>query len=295
MKHINAFLGFIFVLVLSASVHAQILDETIVYIKCTAPGCIESQGSGVLVSPKGKVLTAGHVIPKENGTICWGAIGNAFSPPRQMIIGKKSSSYDAAILNFSPVGDEKFNYLQYCRLQDSLRRKTIFATGFPGHTESGVPSSRIGVLSTVLPGPKGFIETDSATTSGMSGGMVTLANSSNLIGIIVGAALDASTGLPKYSAILPAQEVATELELGPESKACIKEFVADKKWKTGDSPLKLGVNKGEGYCFLTGVWGIFNHKEDKVWIETDDKGEFVLNGDDKGDGEHGAFAQCIWY
>ncbi len=300
MKNFYAFFGFIFVFVLSVAVQADTMDETIVYITCKTADGIESQGSGVLISPDGKVLTAKHVIPTKNGeseagTVCNGAIGSAFSSTRRMIIGKKSSHYDAAILKFSPIGGEKFNCLKYCKLSDSMRRKKIFATGFPDKTGSGVPSSRIGVLSTILPDQKGFIETDSATARGMSGGMVTLENSSSLIGIIAGAEFDPGTGTPKYFAVLAAQEIADELGLTEESVSCIKEFGPDKKWQSGDPPLKLGINKEEGYCFLTGVWGIFNNIDDKVWIETDEKGEFVLTGIKQGGGKNGAFARCVWY
>lgn len=243
----------------------EILDKTIVFIECsTGNGQTTSRGSGVLVSPKGHVLTAKHVVSQGSGIVCKGSIGNAFAPTSQMIIGKKSNDYDAQLLQFS--GVQSSPHLKYCKLEDPMRREIVYATGFPGKTATGVPSSRLGVLATVQPGPDGLIETDSETTRGMSGGMVTLAGSAGLIGIISGAKVDPGTGLPEYYGVLPAEMISTELGLIEESLPCSRAArlasQTEVKWSAKDGRRELGMRQDEGYCFLTGVWGVFNDASD---------------------------------
>lgn len=289
------------IILLSATVQADsLLDKTVVYIECKVKlangGEKSSRGSGVLVSPNGKVLTSKHVIPEENNAVCEGSIGNAFERGSKMIIRKKSSTYDAALLQFSSNG-KTFDYLKYCKLDDSFRKETIFATGFPGYTETGVPSSRIGVLSTVLAGPNGLIETDSATAKGMSGGMVTLGNSSHLVGIIAGAEFDPSTGAETFWGVLPVEMVANEFELSQAEQSCIRKSKLSEEfeWNSNMSSLNLGMKTGEGYCFITKTWGVFNHEKDRVSIEDNDNKEFVLTGGSDGGGKHGGSARCIWF
>ena len=304
MKVINFTLSVFVLSVLSTTVRAdQLIDKTIVYIKCKAEfsnGEIKtSEGSGVLVSEDGKILTAKHVIPETKNVSCEGSIGNAYAAKEQLIITPvKSNIYDAALLQFSSTG-KKFDFLKYCKLNDSFRKATIFSTGFPGGTKSGVPSSRIGVLSTVLSGSNGLIETDSATARGMSGGMVTLGNSSHLIGIIAGAEFDPGTGVPTYYGDLPVQGVAKDFGLLEEDEPCIRKSKLSEKFewnsKMSSSSLDLGMKTDEGFCFLTDVWGVFDNKEDVIRVEVNSDNKFILIGSHDGGGTHGGAARCVWF
>ena len=291
---------------LSTASTAQSLDETIVYVECNEEGSNKPprRGSGVMVSADGKVLTAKHVVvgavkQDESRTICKGVIGNAFLSKQRMFVVQESSKFDAALLQYPVQGNQQLKFLKYCRLTARFRRQTIFATGFPMQTNTGVPSSRVGVLSTALPGPTGVIETDSSATTGMSGGMVTLGNTSSLIGIVAGAITDPATGLADFLGVLPAEKIATEFELVEDTEGCLRkervtgEFGQAQQWRAGDPPLSLGVHKDQGFCFITSVWGVFNHADDSVSVTLDANGEFQLTGVNEGVGRHGAYARCF--
>ena len=146
-----------------------------------------------------------------------------------------------------------------------------------------------------------MIETDSATTTGMSGGMVTLGNTSNLIGIVAGADTDPATGLPNFYGVLPAHLLANAFpELQEEKTACTpkarltKEYGRDINWRAGDGPLSLEMHKDEGFCYITHIWGLFDNQRDSVFVSVNrTTGLFELNGIHEGPGRHGAYARCI--
>ncbi|WP_111432116.1 serine protease [Rhodobacteraceae bacterium DSL-40] len=284
---------------------AASIDETIVYIECTSPGKPPRKGSGVVVSADGVVLTAKHVVfgaepQMPSGTTCSGAIGNANRAKSGLFLQATSAQYDAVLLKL-PVNGVPFQ--RFCRLEPRLQRSQIIATGFPLLTGTGVPSSRVGVLSTVQPDGAGYIETDSTTTSGMSGGMVTLAANGHLIGIVSGAKTDPGNGLLNYSAVLAVQVLANEFVswgLSEDPEGCADKArtsgpqgtVHGRPWEATDPPLHLGMKVSEGVCFLVRVWGYFDDPDDLVAV-TETDGEYVLMGVNDGSGPHGAYADCL--
>ena len=279
---------------------ADIVSESIVYLECTADGETK-RGSGVIVSPDGHVLTAKHVVP--DGATCVGSIGVADpNDVSRMIVQPTNLPVDAALLQFARNMD--YAFAPVCELEDWMVRRKIFVAGFPGKTQTGAPSYREGILSTVIPNASGILETDGQTVSGMSGGPVFSRNLRGIVGIVIGAEFD-NLGTVSYYGILPAARYASNFGLSPSEKPCYRQYreadLFDPEtdewtgtWKAGDGPVKLGVTEDEGFCFLEGVRGLFNDAADEVWVEAIDE-EYTLNGVNRSGGNHGATARCIWY
>lgn len=284
----------------SGSALADAIDDMIVFIECTAGGTV-SRGTGVVVSPDGHVLTARHVVPQ--GADCKGSLGVADSNvAARLVVQPTNLPVDAALLRFSRQQD--YAYAPVCALEDWMVRKRIFVAGFPGQTQTGAPSYREGVLSTILPNSAGILETDGQTVAGMSGGPVFSPNFAGLVGIVIGAEFD-SLGTVSYYGILPASGYAQALGLTPAETPCYREsrevdfwdpetgeWMAS--WQAGDGPVELNVYVDEGVCFLQGVWGLFNDEDDDVWVGNRD-GQYILNGNNRSGGNHGATARCIWF
>lgn len=284
----------------ASTLRADVIDETIVYLECTAGG-ETSRGSGVIVSSEGHVLTARHVVP--DGASCVGSIGIADpNSVNRMIVQPTNLPVDVALLQFARQQD--YTFAPYCPLEQWMVRRKIFVAGFPGKTQTGAPSYREGILSTVIPNAAGILETDGQTVSGMSGGPVFSKNLRGIVGIVIGAEFD-NLGTVSFYGILPASRYARDLDLTAAEGACYREFrevdLSDPEtgewrgiWTAGDGPVRLGVTEDEGFCFLEGVRGLFNDEDDEVWVEDLD-GEYVLNGVNRSGGNHGASARCIWF
>ena len=295
-------------IVLSASVIAApviafaqngTLEDTIVYIECTANGEI-SRGSGVVVSAQGHVLTAKHVVP--DGSTCRGSLGSADpNTAARMVVQPTNLPVDATLLRFSAA--RTYDFKGYCELADWMVRKRIIAAGYPGRTQTGAPSYREGILSTVLQNPDGVLETDAQTIGGMSGGPVFSRNLNGLVGIVILAEPDPGTGFVSYYGILPISHYAPALGLTASDRPCYYEFrefnfedpeTGDwrARWTAGDGVVRLGVFENEADCFIEGVEGEWNHPNDYAEVVLRD-GEFVIVGDDREGGGHGVWAKCI--
>jgi Trypsin-like peptidase domain len=286
----------------------QTIDETIVYLECKSPNDqAPRKGSGVIIDPAGHVLTAKHVVFGDSlslpdGTTCEGALGHAGLSKQQFTYKDHSQRYDAAILKMPPPQTGNYPVAKYCELTSDLLRQPIFATGFPSETKTNVPSSRVGVISTVEPDGDGLIETDSTTTEGMSGGMVTLGNSANLVGIVAGVKTG-WTGLPDHYAVLAAQRLAQEFSqwgLTKSEQPCYRQSriveLPDEiaKWDAADGPKKLGVRSDEAICYLAGIHGLMNHDGDRVTVALQNN-EYVLDGQNLNGGTLGADVRCVWF
>jgi hypothetical protein len=207
------------------------------------------------------------------------------------------SPVDATLLRFA--GSDKHPFMRYCALEDWMVRSKIFVAGFPGGTQTGAASFRQGVLSTVFPNPRGIIETDSQTISGMSGGPVFSGNLTALVGLVIGADF-AANGAVSYYGILPVASLAPAFGLTKSSVPCYRQTrevtppAGSSTWDVDKGPLPLGVRAAEGICFLASVWGLFNDQRDNVRIDLSN-GEYVLTGENKSGGQHGATARCVWF
>ena len=202
-------------LAFSQPAHAQgkISHDSIVYIECTSPdGKNTSKGTGLIVSERGRVLTARHVAPV--GYTCKGIRGTAaVTPNRNLIRRRASSTYDAILLELVPLKNEVFEPLRYVAVDSAMVGSRISAYGFVGTTGEVVPRS--GEISTSIPDDDGLLQTDVFTARGMSGGPVVLSDSGALIGIVAGAQFDSGTGLPNFYGVLSAELIAQELGLLP--------------------------------------------------------------------------------
>lgn len=192
--------------------YAEDFDKKLVYIVCSKDG-ISSQGTGVLVSSKGHVLTAKHVVQESAASTCEGIIENSTltGSRRKLEIDQITKNEDAALLHFLPSHNENFPYVKYCKFDDSFRNRKVIAWGWSEATE-GQASSRPGSISTTTPDINGTIQTTAETTQGISGGPVVLEDSSCLVGIALGADTD-RRGLAAHYAVLVAERFADTFKL----------------------------------------------------------------------------------
>lgn len=281
------------VLLLAAAGQAGADDEVVVYLECTAGGKV-SRGSGVLVSARGHVLTAAHVIPE--GATCTGSIGVADSNIAQRLVVQPTSlPVDMAMLRFSKTDD--YPFARYCPIEDWMVRREIVVAGFPGRTETGAVSYRQGVLSTTTANQAGVLETDGQTVAGMSGGPIFSRNLKGLLGLVAGAEF-AADGTVSYYGIVPLADYAETLKLTPADRPCYSQTaeiaLSGTIWRQGDAPVVLDVAPDEGFCFLAEVFGEFNSVGDRVWVEAKDEA-YELSGSGKDGGTHGGRARCIAY
>lgn len=283
---------------------AAAIENTIVYIECTGEGgTVASRGTGVVVSPQGHVLTAKHVVP--SGTSCRGSIGTADSNiTERLVLRPTNVPVDAALLQFAR--NQEYEFASYCKLEPWMVRRKIFVAGYPGETETGVPSYREGILSTVFPNADLIIETDGQTVAGMSGGPVYSRNLAGIVGLVIGAKFDAQ-GVSYYG-ILPIADYAQIFNLTESEIPCYHQYrevltqdlvdpVTNEPsgvWMAGDPERRLGVSEDYGYCFIGAIKGEWNDPGDEVSVEVKD-GEYVIRGENYGGGEHGAWARCIMY
>jgi len=308
MKSLRFSLLFAAMAIWAGSSHAQgvTAEATIVYIECKTDSGV-SRGSGVVVGSEGYVLTARHVLglkpndPMPDTPIeCAGSIGVADPrATRAMIPQPINVGIDAALLQFQDT-TQPYEFMRVCKLENWMVRRKIFVTGFPGRTETGAPSFREGVLSTLKKNSKGIIETDGQTIAGMSGGPVFSSDLKSLVGIVLGAKFT-QLGEVEYFGILPIeQRYIDAFQLTKSDEPCYhqKREVDMSKvptWTPDRNPVELGVHVDEGVCFLSRVWGVFSDAQDEIGVIAREDGEYVLKGMNHSGSQFGASARCVWY
>lgn len=196
-------------------------DGLVVYVECTSPEGMKSQGSGVLVSSEGHVLTARHVMP--DGANCQASIGNNTRSKRAIrpsfASRKIDGGFDALLMEFGRDATETFPFASLCPVTDDLKGRPIIAKGF--HASSfGAPSSTDGILSSTAINFEGLIETTAMTVNGKSGGPVFLRGSDAIVGIIAGASFTPQGVVSTYS-MLATDAVISDLPMLTISKECL--------------------------------------------------------------------------
>lgn len=196
-------------------------NKVVVYIECTHDSKPVSQGTGVIVSAKGHIMTARHVVPE--GYACKGAVENRTNPMRGLIRPVQDRNLDQDIdgklLRFIPNEGEEFAFAPFCPIEPELGAVELIAKGF--HRDSiAFPSATSGVLSTHIQNDVGIVETDAMTISGKSGGPVFIKGTNAIIGVVAGASFE-PTGLPAYYGVLAADAVAFSFRVMTETQSCI--------------------------------------------------------------------------
>ncbi|MBY2914136.1 serine protease [Rhizobium leguminosarum] len=282
----------------SAAGSQQPVRQSIVYIQCTSASGVIKSGSGILVSEVGHVITAKHVI--EGAASCRGSIGVADAGATQTLVMQPGlAAVDVALLRFTAAG--KYQFAQYCDLplEDWMLGKEILVAGFPVGTETGAPSFRKGVLSTVYVNGGGIVETDGQTVNGMSGGPVFDARMNGLVGLVIGAEFT-PLGTVKYYGILPISMFAANFNLTPTTRPCYHMSRSAmlppevETWNADKGPISLQIESDEADCFISGIWGQFNDKADSVDISVTN-GTYYLTGTNKSGGTHGGRVKCAWF
>jgi len=141
----------------------------------------ESLGSGVVIDPKGYVLTNAHVIEKASKIFV--ALPQRSKELEAKLVGM-DERIDLAVLKIE--GEGNFPYLPPARSDDLLTGETVIAIGNPlglGHSiTTGVVSARSRRLETGAGAFSVFIQTDALINPGNSGGPLLNING-ELIGI----------------------------------------------------------------------------------------------------------------
>ncbi|MCG7521927.1 serine protease [Ruegeria sp. Ofav3-42] len=282
----------------------EALRTTTVAIFCTKSDGSSVQGSGVLVSDDGHVLTAAHVVAGTTGTArevpdipndvtCKGSIGVVDPNNAQpMIVQPHRFTVDAVLLKFvvPPVS----GFQKACADNDTVIGRDIFAAAFRGTSNTSQVSFIGGAISTNQPDRYGVIETTAPTLRGMSGGPVFSRNGAGLVGIVGGAEFQEADGSASYYGVVSIDLVATAtFSLEDSDRPCFPTRTELVSWQTGKEPVKLDMRVDEGYCSVQSVFGQFNEVEDRVEIiEAGDHYYLQGSAGDLG-GTHGASAICF--
>lgn len=268
-----------------------------VHIECTNQSGAKVFGSGVIVSEKGHIVTAKHVV--EGSDRCRASVGHVDSNKKRILLRARHSMYDAALLQF--VDNKEYEFMRYCELDDSLYGKNILSAGYPKNSDTGNLSTRAGIISTIIGDRKGLVETTALTTGSQSGGPVMLGSSGDLIGIIVGARFD-GLGQPDSYGVLPIESVSSQFEFhsfdNKSDTGCTGQRASETHtWKSISSEkvdIDLKMSVGEGFCFFTGHAGIHNSEFDTARI-VKQNGKYRLLGMNEDGGKKSHEITCEYY
>lgn len=295
-----------FLALISSPVQAQEIAETSVFIRCTttplpnpaggpAGEPFEQEGSGVVISPEGYVLTAGHLVWGDAGvdavkrqavldrTKCEGVLGSKREGGSDFDLNfeKGSIAHDAAVLRISIVRSD-YEFLQYCRIYPENRRANFLAAGYPLGASSGPPSLRRGILSSTY-ATAGLLQTDILTTQGMSGGMVMLEDSEKLFGLVI-ANKFGQGAIPEFFGILYVHLLQGEfgvygLTEAPKEDCTPRTRVVGPMTyrldRSGEQQFPLPFTLQEGYCFISYISGAWTSRESAGIVPQAD-GQLIL-------------------
>jgi Trypsin-like peptidase domain len=282
--------------VLPAAAQTGPLD-VLVYVECQVGTGEPAKSSGVLVSAEGLVLTAKHAVPE--GSTCVGKIGIA--DPRNaepMIVVPTLIPADLAVLQFER--SDTYAFVPFCPVERWMVGRDIVLAGFPGEDSVAAPSFRKGVLSTVRPDARELLTTDGESVKGMSGGPVFSPGYGGFLGIISEGQISPGTGTRLASGFVSVARFANQLGLTQSPRPCYHEFPEEpfanggNEWRSGEPSIVLDVTETEGFCFLSVVFGQFNHPKDRVEVRPED-GRFVITGNNEGGATHGGRARCLYF
>lgn len=178
---------------------ARAEDSTVVHIACDTG----AEGSGVIVSAEGHVLTAAHVMAP--GATCTASIGRRNGPRLPLVAERRHPTLDALLMRLD-AGAElgPLPFATVCPLEGQGGQE-IRVVAFHG-ASTGAPSVTEGILSTTEL-RDGTVEMTGMTAEGKSGGPVFLHGTDAIVGIVAGAEFAAS-GLVAYYGMVPVEGMA---------------------------------------------------------------------------------------
>jgi hypothetical protein len=213
--------------VLTSSLEAQTQpasspEAATVYIECTpVGGGAVRQGSGVLISESGAVLTAKHVV--QGQSTCRGVVGTAAQIPTRLLVRAPTQpSIDAALMRFvQNPANERFPFLCGISLERDMAGHDVVALGFPGGApaNSGVVTQHRGNIAQSNIDSNGIFGISAMMSPGMSGGPVVHLPSKRVIGIVAGADFDPTSGVVSRFGALSFREIAPFYQL-PTNNQC---------------------------------------------------------------------------
>jgi len=278
---------------------AQAIDQlSAVYIEATCTNSdtgaiVTSQGSGVIVSATGHVLTAYHVIE------CWldqlvqerltrrpsGRVGSLHEQARDLDVVRYDAAADVAVLKFlGAPGARAYRAAPLCALRDPKPGTRFTAAGFPLGQDYQPVDGQIGNLSA----GGGRWAASAAFAQGMSGGPVFFdgqvvglvrggfENDSNTVRHITPIHLSASLVRDAVGIDLPACSQAEPLAAGSSgvgSSVCT--MVASESASIYQRKSQASASRGE--LSAGNIIKVLDDPEDSVWVEiVDGPRGFVL-------------------
>jgi len=139
----------IILLCLAGAAQADIARHSVVLIACETPKGSVAQSTGAIVSADGHVLISRH--GSEPGWRCEGRRGESGAMhPLEHIADSNDSNIDATLWRFAVDTGRDYVPLHFVPLDATLKKREIFAAGFPKNSPNEI-SWRRGVISTTEP------------------------------------------------------------------------------------------------------------------------------------------------
>ncbi len=200
-RRVVSALAFGFVIVSAPMVRADITASTVFIVCKNKETGVEQEGSGVVISEAGHVLTAKHLLvgpPEQNE--CLADFGTASVRPERFIERREVvDGYDVAVFKFSPRTGEVFVPIDYAPLDKTMEGQTALVAGFPAGRSQTTITFPAFIGSIALSGAGNFV-TNGMLSPGMSGGPVVLDD--KLIGLVSGSTFSDTTGVVQSGDIL---------------------------------------------------------------------------------------------
>ena len=279
------------------------------------PDSVRTQGTGFVITSDGFILTSHHILDahaqaRSLRLTITGRFGDYQGETFPLTVVQANPFLDLVLLKARLRQGQVAPFAPLGLASDVPRPGTrLFTSGFPGATYLPAEGDMIDDAGT-LPHLKQVLM---SVHPGQSGSPVYLENG-RVVGIVKGSLKDPQSGgdIPGKSLFVPIEladsligflrvqalerqvlALTTAFPTAPEARLSGILGMGPPKWRVTDDPLKLGVRADEGICFLVGIWGDLDHREDDVEVTVDADQEYVLTGHNEGGGPHGAFARCL--